>query len=55
MADFGGMIRNEVDLDRLTGELVHVVSETLQPERVSLWLRAAPGQQPGGPRRSANM
>ena len=31
--------RDETDLERLTGELVRVVQETLQPESVHLWLR----------------
>ena len=31
--------RDETDLDALTGELARVVQETLQPERVSVWLR----------------
>ncbi len=32
-------LRDEVDLDTLTGNLLTVVEETLQPTRVSLWLR----------------
>ena len=35
-------IRNEVDLDTLTGDLLAVVEETLQPAHVSLWLRDLP-------------
>ena len=31
--------RDETDLERLTGELVQVVRETMQPESVHLWLR----------------
>ena len=30
---------DEVDLDTLTGNLLTVVEETMQPTRVSLWLR----------------
>ncbi len=39
LAAFAATARDEVDLDKLTAELVHVVEETLQPEHVSLWLR----------------
>jgi hypothetical protein len=39
LAAFSATARDEVDLDRLTAELVHVVEETLQPEHVSIWLR----------------
>jgi hypothetical protein len=36
---FALITRDETDLERLTGELVRVVQETLQPEQVSVWLR----------------
>ena len=39
LEDFGARLRNETDLDVLTGDLVGVVSETVQPTRVSLWLK----------------
>lgn len=32
-------LRDEVDLDRMAGELTSVVQETMQPASVSLWLR----------------
>jgi hypothetical protein len=38
IAAFGQIIRNEVDLNQLTENLVTVVKETMQPAHVSLWL-----------------
>ncbi|MFZ1264949.1 MAG: hypothetical protein WA089_01800 [Anaerolineae bacterium] len=38
LAQFAQTARDETDLDALTGELTRVVQETLQPERVSVWL-----------------
>ncbi len=39
LAAFGQTVRNEVELDKLTGELVRVIDETMQPAYVSIWLR----------------
>ena len=39
LAQFAVTARDETDLESLTGELVRVVQETLQPEGVSVWLR----------------
>ena len=39
LAQFALTARDETDLDSLTAELARVVQETLQPERVSVWLR----------------
>jgi hypothetical protein len=36
---FSARLRNEVDLDDLSAELLAVVDQTIQPTRASLWLR----------------
>ena len=36
---FGTRLRDHVDLDTLTGELLAVVDQTMQPTQASLWLR----------------
>ena len=41
---FSTVLRDETDLDRLAPELLVVVRETMQPEHVSLWLRAPEGR-----------
>jgi len=47
LADFSRSARDEVELEALSGELVRVVQETMQPERVTLWLvRERPESQP---------
>ena len=38
---FAATARDEVELDKLTAELLHVVEKTIQPTYVSLWLRQA--------------
>jgi hypothetical protein len=39
LANFAAIARDEVDLDKLTVSLLQVVEQTMQPERVSLWLK----------------
>jgi len=36
---FSARLREQVDLDALTAELVVVADQTMQPTQVSVWLR----------------
>jgi hypothetical protein len=38
LEEFSAKLRDETDLDELSGDLVRVVRETVQPEHASLWL-----------------
>ena len=40
LARFAATARDDVDMDKLTAALLGVVEETMQPEKVSLWLKA---------------
>jgi hypothetical protein len=47
VASFNARLRGEIDLDALIPELLTVVTQTMEPTRVSLWLRPRqPEQQP---------
>jgi len=46
---FGARLREQVDLDTLSVELLGVVEQTMQPTSVSLWLRPS-GSAPSDPR-----
>jgi hypothetical protein len=58
IAAFSGRLRQQVDLDTLTAELLGVVEQTMQPTGVSLWLRpsvsASPDQRSTGASREAS-
>jgi hypothetical protein len=50
---FSVRLRQQVDLEALTGELLAVVEQTMRPTRVSLWLRPSPHDSSGTPRSEA--
>jgi hypothetical protein len=39
VAAFSGRLRQQVDLDTLTADLLTVIEQTMQPTQTSLWLR----------------
>jgi hypothetical protein len=45
---FSARLRNEVDLDTLSAELLLVVDQTMQPSTVSLWLQPSAQTRRGG-------
>jgi hypothetical protein len=48
---FSARLRDQIDLDTLTVELLAVVDQTMQPTRASLWLRPpAEVSKPHAPR-----
>ena len=53
-AQFAKSVRDEVDVDTLTAELLKVVQETLQPVQASIWLRQSSNSSSNGiPRANA--
>jgi hypothetical protein len=45
-------LRDQLDLDTLSTELLAVVDQTMEPTRASLWLRPSPPPGSSGPARS---
>ena len=50
---FSAHLRDEVDLDTLSAEMLAVVDQTMQPTQVSLWLRPSPHDSSSAPRNEA--
>jgi hypothetical protein len=50
---FSTHLRDQVDLDTLSTELLAVVDQTMEPTRVSLWFRPSPHGSSGRPRSQA--
>jgi MFS family permease len=46
IAAFSTRLRDQVDLDTLSAELLAVVDQTMEPTTASLWLRPWPGRHP---------
>jgi hypothetical protein len=45
---FSGRLREQIDLDALSAELVAVVRRTVQPSQTTLWLRPTEGERTVG-------
>jgi hypothetical protein len=48
--EFSTRLRDQIDLDTLSAEVLAVVDQTMEPIRVSLWLRPTPHGSSGTPR-----
>ena len=53
VATFSGRLRSEIDLESLSGELLQLVDDTLQPSRTHLWLRPRGARSEVGRARSS--
>jgi len=42
LREFNSWLRQEIDLDALSAEVLNVVTETVQPSHASMWLRSGP-------------
>jgi hypothetical protein len=50
---FSTRLRDQIDLDTLSSELLAIVDQTMEPTRVSLWLRPSASGSSGTPRSEA--
>ena len=50
---YSARLRDQLDLDTLSTELLAVVDQTMEPTRVSLWLRPSPSGSSDTPLREA--
>jgi hypothetical protein len=50
---YSARLRDQIDLDTLSSELLAVVDQTMEPTQVSLWLRPSPQDSSGVPRSEA--
>jgi hypothetical protein len=50
---FSARLRDEIDLDTLSAEVLAVVDQTMEPTQVSLWLRRSPHSSSGTPHSEA--
>ena len=48
---FSARLRDETELDTLSGDVVDLVREAMPPDQVSLWLRAPSNGSAGSARR----
>jgi hypothetical protein len=50
---FSTRLRDQIDLDTLSAELLAVVDQTMEPTQVSFWLRPSPPGSSGAPHSEA--
>lgn len=49
LAEFSSKMRDEVDLDHLSEDLLDIVEQTMQPTHIALWLRSTGDSNPSAP------